>query len=237
MGKIDKFLRGLVGSVVFYERDGKQFARKRPKKRKLAAASKARAVSFGHASTLSAWLVDEFTGLLKLPKFPKLQQRLAGTISRWLGGRKLPEIIARQHVSWVEDFNFNLETKLNAQFKKQLNVITNPGEEIRLSINSFSPVNTILAPDGTSSVACSIAVVSCLLKKPDIKQSYATTLEIPYTTNVTIQQQINTGVQVRPGELTLVVISLLFKGKDFDELDGVQHFKWRPVEVVGAAYG
>jgi len=233
----DKFLRGRIGPIVFYERNGKQVARSLPVKVRVAAVSLARATNFGHASRLSSVFIAEFKRMLALPKIPSLQQRLAGSISRWLGVTPMNDIAATPAVPWVESFRLNTKAELNFLLKQQLRVVANTSENLKLSISSFQPAGAIITPAGTLSVNCSIAVASCKLSTAALMQVYQTSFEIPCTIGSLSAQEIDLSVQLNPGELAIVVVSLLFKGKTYETLAGVQDLRWRPIEVIGAVYG
>lgn len=232
----DKFLRGLLGSLVFYERNGKQISRVRARKVRVSPVTLARAASFGHASQLSSIFTFEFKRLLNLPKLPSLQQRLAGSISGWLGGKPLHEIKATKLIPGVENFLLNKEAKLGVLLRRELQLAGNTGESLQLAISSFQPADCFIAPVWTARVSFTIVAVSCKFSNPSLEQVGITNIEMAVSSDYLPAQQIDLKVKLNPGEMTIVVASLVFKGKTYDTKDGTQEGKWRPIEVIGAVY-
>jgi len=84
---------------------------------------------------------------------------------------------------------------------------------------------------------CTIAEAICKLSTTALMQVYQTSFEIPYIIGSIPEQEINLNVHLNPGEPIVVAAALLFKGKTYETLAGVQDLRWRPIEVIGAVYG
>lgn len=236
MAKLDRFLRGIVGPVVFYELNGKQVARSRPSKVRLSEDGKRRAENFSYAARLASILVGEVSRLLPLPKFNKTTQRLIGAICRWLDVRRVAEMTAQNPVPWVENFSFNGDCIVNNSWKRHFRLVQDGVGNYRLRVDAFFPVETFYVPPSTKFVCCRIAVVSCHVENKSLTQVFENQLEIPYTVEPFPVQEIETGIVARSGELTIAVASLLFKEYVDDYSERKHDSKWRAVEMVGAVF-
>ncbi|MEO8406586.1 MAG: hypothetical protein ABI480_18385 [Chitinophagaceae bacterium] len=232
MAKEKQSLSGKIGPVVVYQLNGKNVVRSKPRRYKQTTGTKARSKNFGKASTLGAQLRSGLERVIPFPKDISMQTRLTGAISKWLGTTALKDVQPQKHIPWLSDFEFNEKAKLNSRWKELLKVGEPTTDGILLNIPAFIPVDVINGPAKTTSIECRIGAVSCNLLTQSGTKGFYTSFSFPNTDQKVATQEILMKVNTKPGNVVLVVSSLVYFGNKGGEKVEREEVRWRPVSII-----
>ncbi len=203
--------KGKIANVVFYRRNGKNYARTRPRKYKRTAAMKLRSRNFGIAASTAKLFRRQLTGLIPFPANKTMQSRFVGAFAKWIGKRDISDLIPELDISSLYDFQFNEKCRLMNRWKTEL-IVLNPGNGLmQVQIPAFIPVEAMTAPPDTVSVTVWVAAAAVNPATAVPGSSFTTQLEIQYSGTVTVPYLVNLPVQTDPGMLVLTAAALQYQ--------------------------
>ena len=231
-------LNGMINNVVFYRRNGKNFARKKPRKYKRTRAMKARSRNFGIAQSTAATLRRMLDKLIPFPADKGMQSTFSGGLAKWIGGREIKDILPENNIAYLGDFQFNEKCKMRNRWKTQLSVLNPSNGLLQLHLPAFTPVEAIIAPENTVSVTLQVSVAAAKLESGGTGTSYATSMEIPYDEAETGPYLIDLPIEMERGTLLITACALQYNVRRQGIVNTIIYNKpdHMPAAVVEARY-
>ena len=233
MARVDNFISGRVGNVVYYRLGNTQFVRSIAARVKQSKATKLRSLNFGVASAAGRILRAHLQQVLLLPKDRGMQIRFSGAIAKWLQRVKVAEMPAAEQLPFVSDFSFSNEIDMASRCRIPLLVEQPTANLITIAMDAFIPTRDITAPAGTVAVKFTLGVAGCNLAKAILTGSKNITLHIDYNNDPVPARVISFPVPVLPGSLLVTAASM-----EYITGDGTVCSKpsFMPCSVIDARY-
>jgi hypothetical protein len=203
-------ISGKLANVVFYKKNGKNFARIAPAEFERTAPMKARSQNFGLASRNGRILRRMLAGLLPFPKDKSMQSRFSGIISRWMGKREVKDIAAEKNIVYLSDFQFNDKYWLTQRLRIGLTVSQPSDNMLQLNIPAFVPTGSIIAPEGTVSVNLQVCAAPVNLAEGTPDMEFSTNIEIAYNADSRAAQTIELPMKTKSGTLIVTTCALSY---------------------------
>jgi hypothetical protein len=236
MAKQDQSLSGKIGPVVTYVLNGQPVVRSLPGPYEQTPATKARSSNFGKATRAAALLRSGLQNVLPFPKDYRVQGRLTGVISKWLGTTPITEVSREKKIPYLIDFHFNSKSELNSLWKSLLQVDLSEQGELLLNIPPFVPANTIYAPSWAQTIECRIGAACCNLADGSFRGQFFKSIHFPRDRQEVVAQQVPLPVPVETGNIVLVVVSMVYTiTKSGIELANTKP-AFLPADVIAAMY-
>ena len=204
-------LKGKIANVVFYQRNGKNYARSRPKKYKRTAAMKLRSRNFGIAASTAKLFRRQLSDCIPFPANRSMQSRFVGAFAKWIGKRDITDVMPENDIISLYDFQFNERCRLMNRWKTHLTVLNTGNGLMQMQIPAFIPVEAMTAPPDTLFVKIWVAAVAVNPASAVPVSYFSTHLEIPYSGTETGPYLIDMPVQTDPGMLVLTAAALQFR--------------------------
>jgi len=227
------FISGKLGNIIFYQRDGKFFARAAPDKVKQTTATKTRSRNFGIASSAGKTLRKLLMPSLPFPKNKNMQSRFSGAIAKWLRLNNVKDLKAATRLPFLTNFNFNEKTGIGERWKLSITVTQPAANRIEIRIPAYSPAKKIAAPAYTTSVICTITAAACRLKDGVALGSFTETINIPYNNDLVNARVLSKPVPTNKGALLIVAASFTYilSGRKINS-----NIAFMPSSVIDARY-
>ncbi len=204
------FITGRLQNIIFYQRDGKFFARTMPDKVKQSAATKIRSRNFGIASTSGKTLRKLLAPVLPFPKDKNMQSRFSGAIAKWLRLYDVNHIPLATRLPFLTNFNFNEKTSIKERWKVPI-VVTQPANDrVEVYIPGFLPTTNINAPAYTTAIICTITTAVCRLNNGVALGSFTEILNIAYNNEPVNARVLTLPVPIASGSLVITAVSLTY---------------------------
>lgn len=227
------FVKGSIGNVIFYERNGRPYARSKPGSVKQTANMKQRSLNFGIAARAGKTLRVQLAPLLPFPKDRKMQSRFSGALSQWLGTQPINELLPQPAVAALHGYNFNEACRLAERFKAPVHVSLPSTGQVTIDIAAFVPTQVLAAPAHTAYAELTVITTACRLADAMPVATEIFSRRIDYNNIQQPAQQLQYTIAAQPGTLVLVAASISFwrsnGKKEMREGD-------LPAVVLGAAY-
>ena len=224
--------KGKVENLIFYEREGVSFVRKSPFRVRQTRATKASAKRFGIAASMSAVLRKGLADSVQELRDWKFKYPLQTVLMHWL---KEKESGQRQHsLTSLDGFSFNPSHALYSRLSKGVSVQRSKTGAILIRIPALTPSEDLQAPPRTKFVNWTIAAASCTIQNPSVaRQQAGTDFDMPYKDEPLPSRQIEFPIEVKSGELALVVIGLKYQVENKGRISAMTDRRWLPLDVVG----
>ncbi|HLP39772.1 hypothetical protein [Lacibacter sp.] len=204
------FLKGKLGNIVFYTRNGRHIARSVPDKVRQTDATKQRSKNFGIASAAGKPLRGLLAPVLPFPKDRSMQVRFSGVLAKWLALQQVHELVPQRPLPFVTGFCFNPATSITERVRIPFRIETQDASGVRIIVPAFVPVKSISAPAHTTLVDVHFSVASCNLLKAAATGSSIQSIRIPYTSSLQPEQELFFPVAAVPGSVVLVAASVIY---------------------------
>ena len=230
-------LTGLVGSVVIYNMNGKQYARTKPaisKTRKKQLAQSNEAIVFGLVSAYGSAMLGILRNYLNFSFSLATYNAARG----WIRNQYGPNM---EKTDWPLSSRFNTNCQLNPKadlrdFLKAGVTISDEGKgHIKISMEAIQPLQQIVAPAGTKAVKLKWIVLSTPFS-PDGNgivhslQEYS----IPYTNAVFAARETEIVIKGKKGDIVMVVAAMEFERKVSTPLEGFfKDAAYLPAAIMG----
>lgn len=227
------FVKGSIGNVIFYERNGRPYARSKPGSVKQTANMKQRSLNFGIAARAGKTLRLQLAPLLPFPKDRKMQSRFSGALSQWLGTQTINELLPQPAVTALHNYNFNEACRLEERFKVPIHInLASPGQ-VAIDIPAFVPTQALAAPAHTAYAGLTIVTTACRLADAMPVASEIFTRRIDHNNIEQPAQQLQYSIAAQPGTLVLAAASV-----SFWRSNGKKEMRegYLPAAVLDAAY-
>ena len=214
--EINMQFSGQIGPLVGCLRYGKYYYRSRPATVKQSRATQASSSIFGLASTAGKIIRHGLVHSIPNSLDMKMQQQLAGCISKWLRLDMSPQ--STTAIPFVHHFNFNPARPLEETMLIPLEFIPLSPGTCQLQIPAFVPVTAIKTPAHTTQVECCISAVVLAPGGSTSTDNTTHTLTVPYTDELQAAQDIPLPLQTQPGYMVIVALRLRYiieKGTGF----------------------
>ena len=234
-----KFFSVLIGNYILYELNGVQCVRSKPARKtmKQTRPTKAAAKQFGRASSMSARLRSGLSLLLQDINQGDVMYRFNHVMQQWLQNGSPGTGTATGGFSFIDRFQFNSKTSLAEKLVVPLSVDWDQPKKIVISIPKLVPTRDIGAPAYTETVQWMFAMASCTVQQhSSLVWQNQNTIEMKYTEKAIAADKIELQTRLKPGELSVVALSLRYiitaKGKTVVQGDE----QWMPAGIIGSYY-
>jgi hypothetical protein len=228
---------GMVGNIIFYEMNGKQYARSRPRKFKQSKATKAVSKLFGEASRLSSQLRSGLWKLLPDTNEKEMRYRFDKAIQQWLRNGNPDTSSGTTGFSFIDGFQFSNKASLTEKLKLLLPIDWSQQGKIIINMPKLVPSHDIAAPANTETVHWMIEVVSSTVKeRSSLTAQYGTTLDMKYTEKAIPAQKMELSFKVKPQELIIVVLALKYTVKKYGNASLLNNESWLPAGIIGSYF-
>jgi hypothetical protein len=226
-------LTGRTGNIIHYRIGDKFFSRSAPRKFKQTKATKRRAGEFGRASGLASNIRTLLVSVIPEPADKKMQGRLVATVFQWLSG-----LVTRTDDSIpgeLGSFQFT-ETSRTVRDRWQIAFkIKNPAPGLlQIEIPAFIPKESLVAPAGTVSVLCGIAVGVCDKETGRQHGKFATELTYEYNNAQREKQIIPISLPTPKSSLITMGASLEYTIMKEGKLQRNRNKAFMPAGIVNA---
>lgn len=210
----EKGLSGRVGPIIYYERDGKQYARSRPmykKKRSRAKETDATSI-FGVCSTASSSVGQSIRTRLKfafgLPSFNALRGWVKKQYSLHFQESDWPMTNA-----YISPCQLNQKSDLRDYFFVPLEVRGIENGKLNVYLPSFDPAKQIVAPANTQAVIIRLILSGLPFAKQGLSEFHTEEeIKIRFADGITEAKNLlleNEGLQ--PGAIIMLTVALEFE--------------------------
>jgi hypothetical protein len=235
MGIYVSGMRGKVGVLVYYQRNGKTCMRTIAGTVKQTEATKEKAVLFGRAVRLSARLRSGLKEVVENPKAKPIMYALNKGLQKWLALSQPTNKELSTGLPRLTGLPLSKKTSVNQRFKKEIVVNFELPGTVVLTIPELVPTESIIAPAGTQDIIMTVGVVSCKLdEQRKIGDDRSACFKITHDSNPVAERKISFDFPIKPAHLVLVVVSMRYRIPKPGELKIIMEDPWIPVEVVGS---
>ncbi len=227
---------GRIGNVIHYRMGDKYYSRSAPRKYKQTKATKAKASEFGIASTIGRVIRQNLYSVIFNPTDNKMQTNLVRELFDWL------QVARNEHASTetqphLDLFKFSTESpQLSSRWRANIDVRSPVSGQLQISVPSFIPKTSFIAPPRTSNIVCKIASVVIDLKN---KIEIASCInEISYTMDKNkVDNEVITQLLPMPkGSLLVTGMCLEFAISQRQQLVPTKDKLFQPSQIIYAVY-
>jgi hypothetical protein len=227
---------GRIGNVIHYRMGNNYYSRVAPRKYKQTKATKARASEFGMASTIGRIIRQNLDSVIFDSTDSKMQTSLVREIFEWL------QFVGNQSTSsttqpQLEGFNFSAGSpQLSSRWKAKIELSNAVTGQLKITIPSFVPKTSFIAPGRTTNIVCKIAsVVIDVKNKIEIASA---TNEISYSMdkNKVDSQVIIQNLPMPKGSLLVTGMCLEFSISKRQTLVLTKDKLFQPSQIIYAVY-
>jgi hypothetical protein len=227
---------GRIGNVIHYRIGDKYYSRIAPKKYKQTKATKAKASEFGMASTIGKVIRQNLDSVIFDIADNRMQTNLVREIFEWLQfARNQPASSMTQ--PHLDRFNFSTGSpQLSSRWKAKFDVSSTVPGQLQITIPSFVPKTSFIAPGRTTNIVCKIAsVVIDVKNKVEIARA---TNKISYVMdkNKVDGQVIVQDLPMPKGSLLVTGMCLEFSIPQRQTLVPTKDKLFQPSQIVYAVY-
>jgi hypothetical protein len=230
-------LSGAIGPVVFYQSEGQQHVKSKPRKVNQTPATKASANKFAQAATASRIIREGLYPIL-MPFCSNRQMRntLTTAVFEWLPGAPANTDGSYISVPSISGLELNPVVSLKKIFKKSLHADWSQAGKVIVTIPSLDPREHIKVPLYTTSIELIIVVSSCMIGNSNISSRRNISVKIPYKSGLVFEQQVELQVARLSNSLNVVAAGLRYNVGSFNDPMLNTDLKWMPASIVDAAY-
>jgi len=225
-----------MGKITFYVMDGKNYAKSKQGKRnkKRNAKQSPQEVVFGNASSFGTPIINHLKPYLLFYFKREVYNHFRG----WLGN-ELPQ--HENDTEWnlsIADtglYNINRDADLRDQLLIMPEVLLMEEGKLNISFPSFVPVKKIKAPAKTKAVNIQVLAVSAPFSDTrKILRISADNYDVDYNRLTVAAKEFVLETGNDPGNLLLIILSLVFMTCNSNAHQYVQDVKWLPAAIVAA---
>ena len=227
------FVRGKVGPVIFYERDGIGYARAAPQKVRQTKATKESAQLFGKAARIAKVLRRNTSDVCSTSISRKAMIRLNQAVQAWLMGQNTAP---QNEIHRVTDFEFNLEKELTSTLKCNITAGFTGEGEVNVTIPALQLLKDVKAPVDTKTIHFHVFVNTCRVSDHTPTGEDYCEIRTPFQEGTVPEQKVSLSFDASEGCMTVVIVALQFTtGKHFSALP-MDRTEWLPMRIVAACY-
>lgn len=230
------FVTGALNNIILHGRTGKSFTVGNSPIIKQSITSKKRSENFGIASSAAKTLRCGLNAIIPFATDKNMQSRFSGAIAKWLGASDVNTLQPCNTISFLNDFQFTQGIPLGDRFKKPIVVGYSKDNIITVSVDAFTPVDDIMAPDTTVFTELVICVSGCVLENGTITRSETQRIQSPYNYDEMHAQVLNFNIPVHEGSLTLVSAALQYYVMKKNGICLTTDTDFMPACVINASY-
>jgi hypothetical protein len=235
MGIYEGGVRGKVGKMVFYQRNGKTYMRAIAEKVKQSEATKEKALLFGKAVSLSARLRSGLKNVVENPSAKPIMYALNRGLQEWMTLSPTINEGLTTDLPGLTGLPLSKKTSIKQRFKKEIAINFELPGSIMLTIPVLVPLEHIKAPANTEDIIMNVGVVSSKLgDHGTVGDERSACFKLTYDSNPVTEKKISFDFPIEPGHLVLVVVSLRYRIPTYGNLKIIMEDPWIPVEVVGS---
>ena len=222
--QIDSEITGIIGNVIFYERQGEYLMRSVPFQ---TIGSQKSAKNYGRASSLSKILRQLLAPLLPNPRDRNMQNRLTPAMRDFLALLTDRKSIQPDD-NPLAGFRFVLSSNLKDCLLFPLVINQQAGGNIRLELPAIHPVDAIAAPPGTSRVELQMMAIAIQMNGEQTYAGNPETLSIPYIDEQQPPGNIFLEMDAPAGSIVVVTAALTYWNNE----KWISKEGFMPVEIV-----
>ncbi len=229
---------GLVGTVVLYEMNGRQYMRSRPKTSTIKRSKKVIEVTsvFGTVSRYGSAMIGAMKGKFLFPVTNITHNTQRGWMRNQYAAHKddvVWEIKAKHNMM----SQLNPETDLRDFMEAGITVTDDGGGMVRIEFPSINPVQDMKAPLRTTNVNVKLMLISSSFEKATTPlQFQMEAYSFAYKNNVLPSKKFsfNTKTDGRPqtGNIIVAVVALEFETSDVIKGRYEKDTKWLPAAII-----
>jgi hypothetical protein len=222
------YFKGRMGNVVGSTWKGIPYLRYMPDKINQSQGTRQSVANMAYASRMGAAFRKSFEPLLPQPKDRLTQNRFTGALKKWLQTKPLEQALPVTMLPYLTGFEFNEVSPAQARFRVHAALEENEQQQLLLKIDSFIPVQNIVAPAYTKTVNIKIAVAGCHVDTCMITGNYFEELSFSYNDDTIPSQSISLAFQAWEGNVSLALLSLQYQSNK----GVITDLRWLPCGVV-----
>lgn len=238
MARVETMIvRGTIDNIIFYEFRGTQAMRSKPRKVRQTKATKAKALLFGKAASISAALRRNFSSLIPEDGKAKSMYLLNTALMQWLGTKESSSTKLLTRLSFIDNLQFNTVTPLG--YRLQHPIITDWSKKgvVKLRIPEWKSGGGGVMPVDAVSVKWEFVVTGCDIADPYQKVKFnKAAIEIPYDGKLVPAQEVELPFDLIEGGVHIVVAALKYMVDKKGRTVLRDEEAWMPVGVVGSCF-
>ncbi|MFT3844521.1 MAG: hypothetical protein QM725_05680 [Lacibacter sp.] len=204
------YLSGKIGNLIFYTRNGGNFAKQAPVTVHQTNATKASARSFGKSSTLGKNFRRLLLPVIPFPQDREMQCRFAGAFTKWLTLNNNNPQPPQTNLPFITGFAFNAATSIAERCKLPFTVSSPLPNISEVQLPGFIPANVFTAPAHTAAIQLTITVAACSLHNAEAVAADTKQLHIVYDNNLVPAQTLQFNVAANAGTLLLTAVQIVY---------------------------
>ncbi|HSZ33037.1 MAG TPA: hypothetical protein VK772_06985 [Puia sp.] len=227
---------GRIGNMIHYRVGDKYYSRLAPRKYKQTKATKAKSSEFGMASTIGRLIRQSLDTVIFNPSDNKMQTDLVREIFEWLQvARNQPASnVTQPH---LEGFNFSTENpQMPSRWKAKLEVSSAVSGQLQITIPSFVPKTSFIAPARTTNIVCKIASVVIDIKNKVEIGGATNKISYAMDKNKVDSQVIVQNLPMPKGSLLVTGMCLEFSIPQRQTLLPTKDKLFQPSQIIYAVY-
>jgi hypothetical protein len=227
---------GRIGNLINYRMGDKYYSRLAPRKYKQTKATKAKASEFGMASTIGRLIRQNLDSVIFNSADNKMQTSLVREIFEWLQiARNQPASSVTQPL--LEGFKFSTECPQPlSRWKAKFDVSNPVSGQLQITIPSFVPKTSFIAPGKTTNIVCKIASVVIDVKNRVEIASAINKISYMMDKNKVESQVIVQDLTMPKGSLLVTGMCLEFLTSQRQTLVPTKDKLFQPSQIVYAVY-
>ncbi len=208
MEQVTTQVTGTFGDIICYQSRGRYIVRSKGNTGRQAPEAKMQAAILGKASGLSARFRKAFTDLIPEPKNRRLMYRLNNAFQQWLKTRPMESADRNESVPQFNGFTFNENNPLGAVFNSTMPVWKNESNQYFLQVPQFDSANPVAPLPFDGVIDIKVRVARTGIDSMDEVVQTTSSLHIPYYGSTVPTQSLPIEVNILPGTLTLILVSV-----------------------------
>ncbi len=227
---------GRIGNVIHYRMGDKFYSRIVPRKYKQTKATKAKASEFGIASTIGKLIRQNLESVIFNTADNKMQTSLVREIFEWLQyARNEPSSNATQ--PHFDRFNFSTGSpQLSSRWKAKFDLSRPAPGQLQITIPSFVPKTSFIAPGRTTNIVCKIVSVVIDVKNKVEIASATDKISYAMDKNKVDNQIIVQDLPMPKGSLLVTGMCLEFSISQRQTLVPTKDKLFQPSQIIYVVY-